>query len=426
MSMIHSILSGVPIPYMVEIQQNFDSTFEKNVEDEILKELTRPEICQQISKGKKIAITCGSRGIDNLALIIRTVVQFCISKGASPFIFPAMGSHGGSTARGQKEICESYGVTETYCGCPILSSMEVKQIGVTSFGVPAYIDSYACEADGIIVINRIKPHPGFSGKCESGIMKMIVIGMGKQEGASICHQAGYGKFPMYLDAIGNIILKKMPIICGIALIENSYDKTKTIRALTAEEIPVEEPKLLEVAKMNMPRLLPEKCDVLVIDRMGKDISGSGMDSNITGRSGSPFKRVTNFFATRVVALDLTKESYGSMGGVGNADIINKRIFEKGDINLTYPNSITHTYVKADAIPMMMDTDKLAVQCALKTCACEDINSPEIIRIKDTLHLGKLMVSETLAKRIAQTPGITILSEPMPWIFDANDNVIDCW
>lgn len=426
MNVIHSLLEGVPIPNMVMVRQEFDASFEEHVEDAVIKELSRPEICQQICIGQRIAITCGSRSVDNLALIIRTIVKFCRDRGAKPFIIPAMGSHGGSTAQGQKEICESFGVTEAYCGCPIYSSMEVTQIGVTDLGIPVYIDSYAAKADGIIVLNRIKAHPGFSGKYESGLMKMMVIGMGKQVGAEICHKVGFGKFPLYLETIGNAILQNAPILCGIALIENAYDRTRSIAALTPEEIPVREPILLENAKQNMPRLLPGKCDVLVVDQMGKNISGSGMDANITGRSGSPFKKVTNFSATRVVALNLTLESHGSMGGVGNADIINKRIFEQGDITLTYPNSITHTYVRADAIPMMMDTDKLAIQCAIKTCACDDINNPEIIRIKDTLHLEKIMVSESLAKRISNMPGITIMSEPMPWVFDANDNVIDCW
>ncbi|NLB78422.1 MAG: DUF2088 domain-containing protein [Clostridiaceae bacterium] len=426
MNVIHALLEGVPIPNMVMVQQEFDSSFEENVEDTVIKELSRPEISQQISNGRRIAITCGSRSINNIALIIRTIAQFCHYRGAMPFIIPAMGSHGGATAEGQKKICESYGVTEKYCGCPIYSSMEVTHIGVTDFGIPVYIDSYAAQADGIIVLNRIKAHPGFSGKYESGLMKMMVIGMGKQVGAEICHLAGFGKFPQYLETMGNTILHTAPILCGIALIENAYDKTSSITALTANEIYEREPVLLENAKQKMPRLLPGRCDVLIVDQMGKDISGSGMDANITGRTGSPFKKVTNFSATRVATLNLSPKSYGSMGGVGNADIINKRIFEQGDITLTYPNSITHTYVKADAIPMMMDTDKLAIQCAIKTCACEDINRPEIIRIKDTLHLDKLMVSESLVNRIANMPGITILSELMPWAFDSDDNVIDCW
>lgn len=426
MSIIHDLLRDVPIPRMVHVRQAFDDEKLKDIERAVRIQLSRPEISGKICPEMRIAITCGSRRIDNYAQVIRTVVQFCKDRGAKPFIFPAMGSHAGSQAQGQKEICESYGVTEEYCGCPILSSMETVQIGTTDIGVPAYIDKTALQADGIIVVNRIKAHPGFTGKYESGLMKMMVIGMGKQVGAATCHQFGYGKFPVLLDAIGRMILQRAPILCGVGLIENAYDKTRYIFGLTPEEIPQREPELLALSKANMPRLLAGSCDVLVVDRMGKDISGSGMDANITGRSGSPYKKGTGFCASRVVTLSLTPESHGSMGGVGNADIINKRIFEQGDLELTYPNSITHTCVRADAIPMMMDTDKLAIQCALKTCGCADLGRPEIIRILDTLHLKDLFVSEALAERLTRTPGIFIDGEPSPWKFGPNDDVIFDW
>ena len=209
----------------------------------------------------------------------------------------------------------------------------------------------------------------------------------------------------------------------MGLLENAYDQTREIHALTAAEIPAEEPKLLAKARTYMPRLLTDRCDVLVVDWMGKNISGSGMDSNITGRSFT--KHYDHFFATRVVTLNPTDESHGSMGGVGNADIINKRIWEKGDILLTYPNSITHTGVRADAIPMMMDTDKLAVQCAIKTCSYTG-REPDIIRIRDTLHLKDILVSETMAAYMKGNPGVEILSEPEPWAFSEDDSVLDPW
>lgn len=426
MNVIHALLRDVPIPKMVRVRQQFDDTCLADVEQAVRQQLGQAKIRGRIRPGMNIAITCGSRRIDNLALVIRTVSRFCQECGARPFIFPAMGSHGGGQAQGQKEICESYGVTEEYCGCPIYSSMETVSLGITECNVPAYIDKFAAQADGIIVVNRIKAHPGFSGPYESGLMKMMVIGMGKQLGAETCHQFGFGKFSDLFLAIGRKILQKAPVVCAIGLIENAYDRTRSVVGLAPDEILEREPELLNIAKANMPRLLAGRCDVLVVDRMGKDISGSGMDANITGRSGSPYKKVTNFHASRVVALNLTAASHGSMGGVGNADIINKRIFEQGDLSMTYPNSITHTYVKADAIPMMMDTDKLAIQCAIKTCACEDITKPDIIRIRDTLHLKDIMVSEALAKRIETLAGITVLGQPGEWAFGADDRAIDCW
>ena len=422
-NVIHDLLRDVPIPRMLRVRQHFDGTREKEVEKTLRERLNQPQIASTVQPGMRIAITAGSRGIDNIALVIRTVAAFCKEKGAHPFIFPAMGSHGGSTAQGQKEICESYGITEEYCGCPILSSMETVELAKTPSGLPANIDKYAAEADGIIVINRIKAHPAVAGKYESGLMKMMVIGMGKQIGASFCHQAGFAKMSHYIEEIGRTILAHAKILFAVGLLENAYDQTREIYALTAEEIPEEEPGLLARSKTFMPRLLTDRCDVLVVDWMGKNISGSGMDSNITGRSF--IKHYDHFFATRVVTLNLTDESHGSMGGVGNADIINKRIFEKGDILLTYPNSITHTGVQADAIPMMMDTDKLAIQCAIKTCSYTG-REPDIIRIKDTLHLKDILVSETMAERMKNHPGVEILSEPEPWVFSEDDSVLDPW
>ena len=422
-NIIYDLIKDVPVPRMVKVRQHFDETHISDAEQCLREKLCDPRIASGIRPGMRIAVTCGSRGIDNIALIIRTVVSFCKEKGAQPFIFPAMGSHGGSTAQGQKEICESYGITEEYCGCPILSSMETVVLAETPSGLPANIDKYAAEADGIIVINRIKAHPAVSGKYESGLMKMMVIGMGKQVGASLCHQAGFARMSHYIEEIGQTILAHARILFAVGLLENAYDQTREIHVLTPDEIHGEEPKLLARAKTFMPRLLTDRCDVLVIDWMGKNISGSGMDSNITGRSF--IKHYDHFFAARVVTLNLTDESHGSMGGVGNADIINKRIFEKGDLLLTYPNSITHTGVQADAIPMMMDTDRLAVQCAIKTSSFTGAE-PEIIRIKDTLHLKDILVSESLAKRMKGCPGVEILSEPEPWLFSEDDSVLDVW
>jgi len=426
MDVIRSLLCDIPLPKMVRAYQEFDTEQIEDVEKEVRERLSRPEIADKITAGKSIAITCGSRRISNYALVIRTISRFCKERGAEPFIFPAMGSHAGSIAQGQKEICESYGVTEEYCECPIKSSMEVVSVGTADCGMEAYIDTYAAAADGIIVVNRIKAHPGFSGKYESGLTKMIVIGMGKQKGADTCHQRGYGEFPEMLYSIAKKITENASVICGVGLIENAYDQTKKIVALTPDEIFEQEPKLLLEAKKSMPRLLPEHCDVLIVDRMGKDISGSGMDSNIIGRAGNPFKKADSFKAGRVVTLNLTPESHGSLGGIGKADIINKRIFDDGDLDLTYPNSITHTYVQADAIPMMLKTDKLVVQCAVKTCACPDINRPEILRIQDTLHLKKMLVSEALAERIKDMPGITILGEAQEMDFDSEETLADCW
>jgi hypothetical protein len=370
-----------------------------------------------------IAITCGSRGIDNYPLVIREIVSFCKQRSAKPFIIPAMGSHGGATADGQIGVCKAMGITEEFCGCPIRATMEVTQIGTTEDGsIPVYIDSYAAKADGIIVVNRIKSHTGFRGKYESGLMKMMAIGLGKQYGASVCHRSGYRDMARLIPAIGNTVLEYAHILFGVGLVENAFDKTCRLAALTKQEIPLAEPKLLEQAKAMMPRLLPGKADVLIIDRMGKNISGTGMDPNITGRTGT-YAGEPSFCAGKIAVLDLTPESHGSIHGVGYADVINKRIFEKGNLEITYPNAITSTTLAADKIPMMMKNDRETIQCAIKTCNADDPKSPWVIKIKDTLHISEIWVSECMIDHLKEIPNLIVTNEVMDWRFDNQGNLI---
>lgn len=357
MNTFERLLEGISLPRMVKMCQTFDETKIEDVLDELAKELARPAVCETICPGMRIAITCTSRGIDNHALIIREIAAFCKKRGAAPFIVPAMGSHGGATAEGQLQMCRTLGVTEEYCGCPILSSMEVVPIGETSLGHTVCIDRNAAEADGIILINRIKSHTAFRGPYESGLMKAMTIGLGKQYGAHICHRTGYSRMAEMIPLIGNVILRRAPVLFGVGLVENAYDRTCLIKALTNAEIPLEEPKLLEAAKKRMPRLLPGSADVLIVDRIGKNISGSGMDSNITGRAATPYAGPPKFQANKVVVLDVTEESHGNIHGVGYADLINRRVFDKGRLEVTYPNGLTSTTIWADKIPMIHDSDR---------------------------------------------------------------------
>jgi len=422
MGTISEILKDTKLPKMVRVRQEFDPAKIEDVPEELQRQLSRMQIASTVHAGMSIAITCGSRGIDNYALVIKEVVEFCKSKGAKPFIIPAMGSHGGATAQGQRQICESYGVTEEYCGCPIRATMEVSHIGFTPEGHRVYIDKYAAEADGIIVINRIKNHTAFRGQYESGIMKMMTIGLGKQYGASVCHRTGYKHMARLIPLFGNTILHNSNVLFAVGLVENSYDKTYKIAALTKEEIPVEEPKLLALAKEKIPRLLPGSSDVLVVDWIGKNISGAGMDPNITGTKSSPYTGDRNFTAGKIAVLDLTEESHGSVHGVGYADVICRRVFEKADLSATYPNSITSTTLKADAIPVMMQNDRETIQCAVKTCNTEDPDNLSIIRIKDTLHISEILVSVGMLNKIKEIPGLTVIGEPEDWEFDDNGNL----
>lgn len=427
MSAISEILKDVKLPQMVRVHQQFDQSRVEDVPGEVRKQLAREEIAQTIRPGMRIAITCGSRGLDNLKEIIRTIVEVCKQHGAEPFIIPAMGSHGGATAQGQREICESFGVTEAYCGCPLRATMEVTQIGQTPEGHPVLIDRYAAEADGIIVLNRVKRHTAFDGPYQSGIMKMMTIGLGKQVGASVCHRRGYSQMAHLIPLFGNAILAHANVLFAVALIENAYDQTCRIAALTREEIPQEEPKLLEEAKARMARLLPGSADALIIDWSGKNISGGGIDANITGRSTSKYFGKPNFDAGKVAVLNLTDESHGNMHGIGNADVICRRVFEKGDLEKTYPNSMTSTTLKADALPVMMKNDLETVKCALLTCNCEDPDRPRVIRIRDTLHISEILVSACMVEEVSRIPGMQIIGEPEDWHFDREGNIdFDCW
>ena len=299
--------------------------------------------------------------------------------------------------------------------------METVQIGVTPNGKPVRIDKNACESDGIIVCGRVKPHTGFRGPYESGIMKMMAIGLGKQFGAEIIHADGFGKFEEYIPMFGTVILNNSPVICGLALLENAYDQTREIVSLTPEEIILKEPELLMRAKSYMPRILFDSCDVLIVDQMGKNISGDGMDPNISGRFPTPFAE-GGIDAQRVAVLDLTEESHGNACGIGLADITTKRLFEKMILEQTYPNAITNTVVGEMKIPMIMETDKLAIQAAIKSCIEINHEEPRIVRIHNTMEMERIDISKALLAEAGNNRSIEIMGEPAPMAFDEKDNL----
>ena len=395
MSAISDILKDIRLPRMVRVHQQFDSQVVEDIPGEITRQLSG-DFPHGIKAGMSVAITCGSRGIANLSTIMRTVVDFCISQGAHPFIIPAMGSHAGATAEGQQGMLAALGVTEESCGCPIISSMETKVIGQTAEGHVVQIDRHAAEADGIIVINRIKPHPVFVAPYESGLMKMMTIGL------------------------GNAVLDHANILFGLAIIENAYDQTNRLIALTPEGIRQEEPSLLLDAKAKMPRLLPGYADILVVDKMGKDISGDGMDPNITGRFCQYYTGKPNFTAKRVAVLDLTEATHGNFIGIEAADVTTRRVIDKADPEQTYPNSLTSC--GNQHMPMYMKNDREAIQCAIKISTGIDLNDARIIRIPDTLHVTDIMVSENMLPEILQRNDMQVLGEPEDWPFDEDGNL----
>lgn len=419
MSAISDILKDIRLPRMVRVHQQFDSQVVEDIPGEITRQLS-DDFPHGIKAGMSVAITCGSRGIANLSTIMRTVVDFCIRQGAHPFIIPAMGSHAGATAEGQQGMLAALGVTEESCGCPIISSMETKVIGQTAEGHVVQIDRHAAEADGIIVINRIKPHPVFVAPYESGLMKMMTIGLGKQKQAEVVHQMGFENFHHLIPLFGNAVLDHANILFGLAIIENAYDQTNRLVALTPECIRQEEPSLLLDAKAKMPRLLPGYADILVVDKMGKDISGDGMDPNITGRFCQYYTGKPNFTAKRVAVLDLTEATHGNFIGIEAADVTTRRVIDKADPEQTYPNSLTSC--GNQHMPMYMKNDREAIQCAIKISTGIDLNDARIIRIPDTLHVTDIMVSENMLPEILQRNDMQVLGEPEEWPFDENGNL----
>jgi hypothetical protein len=407
------------LPKMYRIRQTFERPEVKDVAVTVKSELTKLALERNIKPGQRVAITAGSRGISNIGEILKATVDFLRSLGARPFVFPAMGSHGGATAEGQVALLAHYHMTEEFLGAPILSSMEVVEIGRTEDDVPVYIDKLAWEADHIVVVNRIKPHTKFKAPIESGLMKMMAIGMGKQKGADYYHKAAlhYTFFKIIVDA-GRIVLKRAPILCGLGTIENGYDETAKIVALRPEEIEIEEKGLLTEAKRMMPRLPFNEIDLLIVDEIGKDISGVGIDPNVTGRNRDllgVFPHPTN--AKRIFARDLTEQSNGNANGIGLVDITTRRLVDKIDYRATYMNAITGISLEKAAIPMHFESDREAIEVALGSIGLTPPEESRIVRIKNTLHLDEVEVSEIYGKEVRQRPDLEILEGPNPMIFD---------
>ena len=424
-TLVKQLCAEVRLPRMIRVRQVFDRG-RIEVEDipaAVFAQLSRPDLADNIRPGQRIAITCGSRGIANISIIRKAIVDFVKSCGAKPFVVPAMGSHGGATAEGQKTLIESYGVTEEFIGCPILSSMETVVIGDSGEGHKVRIDKNAAEADGIIVAGRIKPHTDFHGTYESGLIKMMAIGLGKREGADVCHQQGFGHMAHRVYIFGKTVLKNAPIALGLGIMENAYSETCKIVALAPDEIEREEPKLLDEARTYLPQIYFKSTDVLIVDRIGKDIAGTGMDPNVTVTSPcTPFIPEGGITALRTAILDLTDETHGIAFGIGAAHVITRRLFNKIDYDATYVNAVTSRGVDFVRIPLIVDTDREAVQLALRTCIGNDSEHPRIIRVADSFHTEYIWISEAMAQEAKANQRVEILSDPEAWGFDKEGNL----
>lgn len=422
MDIFNELLGDVPIPKFVKVKQSFDRPVIDDIEGSLESELLAKGYLENIKQGQRIAITAGSRGIANIAIITKKLVSLVKERGADPFIVPAMGSHGGANAEGQIQVLNSMGITEEFCEAPILSSMEVDKIGETAKGLPVYIDKYANNADGIIVVNRIKPHVAYRGPYESGVVKMITIGLGKQKGAETCHSEGFGNMAENLPDIARIVIDKKNIVFGLGILENAYDETYKFVSMDKNDILEIEPGLQEESKQMLPKIPFEKLDVLIIDEIGKNITGTGMDTNIIGRYHTPYA-TGGPDISKLIVLDLTEESHGNGNGIGLADFTTRRFFNKMKFDQTYPNSITSTVQLTIKIPMVLDTDKLAIQGAIKTANLKDYKKARIVRIKNTLEMEYIYITENLLNEIKDNNNLQVISKPEDLKFDGSGNLL---
>jgi len=383
---------------LIKVKQRFKRDGIENIEATVRQELHGVGL--PIPKGARIALAVGSRGITNIPIIIRTIAQFIRSMGAEPFLAPSMGSHGGATAEGQKDVLTSLGLSEEQTGVSVVSSMDVVEMPRGNLKCRVFMDKHAFDSDGVILVNRIKPHTDFHGPYESGLVKMCVIGLGKHRQALEIHRYGVEGLKDLTPAAAELILASGKILMGLAIVENACDETTLIKGLAADDIMREEPALLDLARKNMPSLPVDKLDGLLIDRQVKHLSGTGIDPNIIGRlkirgQSEPEKPDIK----SILVTDLTAESHGNAIGIGFADVVTRRLFDKIDFPATYENLITSTFLERGKIPLVADTSEKALAIALRACGPLPEGRERIIRIKDTLNLEELYVSQNIFEEI---------------------------
>lgn len=376
-----------------------------------------------VRRGDTVAVGAGSRGIACVDVVVGATVRWLRDHGARPFVFPAMGSHGGGTAEGQLSVLAHYGITEATMGCPVRATMDVIQVG-EALGLPVWLDRYAAEADWIGLVNRIKPHTDFKGSIESGLFKMMTIGLGKWKGAVQYHRANVSHgYETVITSVGREMLARARIGFGVGLVENGYDETAVVEAFSAHDLEAGERRLLKSAREWMARLPFSPIDILVVERIGKNISGSGMDTNVIGRPTNPFEPFpAEPRITWIVALDITDESYGNATGIGNADFTTRRLVDKIDMKATLINTITACAVGGAKIPATFETDREAIETALDCIGLTPAGGARVVRIRSTLELSELDVSEAYAADVTARSDLTLLGDAA-LAFDASGRLL---
>lgn len=412
-------------PHMIRLRNKFEASVAADIDREIISGFRKLAPAKKVKAGASVAVGCSSRGIANYPAIVKATVGCLKDAGLNPFLFPAMGSHGAATAEGQQKVLENYGVSENYIGAPIRSSLDTVQIGESEDGVPVLIDKMASEADYIVLINRIKTHTEFEHEFESGLLKMMAIGMGKEKGATLYHKAFmvYG-YPRVILSAAQKVIQTGRIFCGVGIVENGYAQTTRIEVLSAEQIIPKEKILLKEAKRLAPGLPFEDIDVLIIDEMGKDISGSGLDTKVVGRILMPLiaDEPKTPKVKRIVVCDLTQKTEGNADGIGIADFVTRRLVDKIDFRALYVNALAGGEPEHAKIPLTQANDREALQSAIDSVGLIHKETLRIIRIRNTLKLSVVDVSIAYQQEISERSDLEIISGPQPIRFDPNDNL----
>lgn len=404
-----------PLRRMFAARQRFDSSAVGDVAAALTESLQR--VAQLVHPGARIALGVGSRGMAELPLLVKTTVDFLYACGAEPFIVPAMGSHGGATGEGQAELLADFGVTATTMGCPVRSAMDVVEVGLTASGTTVYCDAYAAGADAIVVINRVKPHTNFKAAHESGLVKMLAVGISKQAGASAYHHLGFAAFDELLPEVAKVMIEKLPVLFGVATVENATNQVRRVEAVPSWQMIRRDAELLIESKKAMGSILVPNLDLLILDEMGKNISGLGMDPNITGRSSMGLPGFPHDVTERIAVLGLTAQSRGNAHGVGVADVITSRLLGEIDFETLWTNGLSSRAVAGSRIPLVARTDRAAIEIGLHSCTGVSPAGHRVARLRSTAQLNLIELSENLIEEAQRTEGIEILDEPREWFFD---------
>jgi hypothetical protein len=417
-----------PLPRFFRVRQRFPSHRLDDLPLAVHQAMQTVSLSKKIRSGQRIAVAVGSRGINNLSTIVASVVRELQDLGALPFIIPAMGSHGGATPQGQAKVLATYGVTETAMGCPVVSSMDTVIVGTTDQGLDVHFDKSASEADHVIVVNRIKPHTRLAGKYESGLIKMLMIGLGKHQGAWRYHQV-FPDFDYSLNGLApgivKMILNTMPVTLGIAIVEDAFENTSHIEAVEASNFLTREPALLEMARSRMPRLPFDRAELLIVDRIGKEISGTGMDTNVVGRKSNDKCAAPDEFPKirQIYVRSLTEKTAGNACGIGVAEYCHRRVVEALNAEVTRINCVTSAHPSAGAVPLVFESDRDVLEAAISQIGRDRAEDVKWMWIRDTLNVDEVACSKGFYESAQQRDDLQVLDQPVALQFDDHGDLV---